>query len=560
MRVALAQIDPVVGALAKNAEGIRRAYDESCAQRADLVLAPELALTGYPPDDLVLRRSFVAANETVLRDLAARTGDVPLIVGYVEGVDEPADASGYPVLANAAAVCRNGTVEAVYRKERLPNYGVFDERRYFKSFSQPLLIEVAGARVGVTICEDMWGEGGPVADTIAAGAQVLVSINASPYHRGKREDREDQLRHHLAGSDTWALYVNEVGGQDEVVFDGDSFVMAPDGTIVARGAQFSPDLVIADIPVRRGGQEARQVAGDPHPRLDRCSEIYAALVLGTRDYIRDSGFTKAIVGLSGGIDSSLVAAIAVDALGAENVTGVAMPSPHSSAGSIIDAKALAANLGIAWLELPIEGVMAAFASVLAEPFAGTEPGLAEENLQARIRGTLLMSLSNKRGDMVLVTGNKTEYACGYSTLYGDMAGGFAPIKDVPKMLVYDLCRHRNSVAGTELIPAAVLEKPPSAELRPGQLDSDSLPEYELLDAILERYVEQDQSLAQIIADGYDEETVLRVAVLVDRAEYKRRQSAPGVKITLRAFGRDRRLPISHRWDERAFRSHGEAPS
>ena len=549
MRLALAQVDPVVGALRKNADDVARAYTAACDAGADIVAAPELALTGYPPEDLVLKATFVAATAQVLADLAARTTDVPLVVGYVEGLDEPAGAWGYPALANSAAVCRNGVVETVYRKQRLPNYGVFDEARYFRSFSQPVVVTVAGARVGITICEDLWGEGGPVTDAITAGAEVVLNINASPYHRGKRDEREQWARLHLHGTNAWFAYVNEVGGQDEVVFDGDSFVLAPDGTVVARGAQFDTDLVVVDVPVGDGASQAAQVAGNAHTRLDRCSEIYAALVLGTRDYIRDNGFSTALLGLSGGIDSSLVAAIASDAIGPENVTGVAMPSPHSSAGSVVDAKALAANLGITWLELPIEDVMDSFHTVLHEPFAGTQSGLAEENLQARIRGTLLMSLSNKRGDMVLVTGNKSEYACGYSTLYGDMAGGFAPIKDVPKMLVYELCRHRNGLAGTDVIPTAVLEKPPSAELRPDQLDSDSLPPYEVLDAILERYIERDESIAQIVASGFDAQTVARVAVLVDRAEYKRRQSAPGVKITQRAFGRDRRLPITHRWRE-----------
>jgi NAD+ synthase (glutamine-hydrolysing) len=560
MRLALAQTDPVVGAVRANGGDVAHAYTAAVEAGAQLVAVPELALTGYPPEDLVLRSAFIDATADVLNDLASATGEAPLVVGFVEGLDEPPGAWGYPALANAAAVCRNGSIETIYRKQRLPNYGVFDEARYFRSFSQPVVVEAGGARVGITICEDLWGEGGPVPDAIAAGAELVVNINASPYNRDKREARERWARRHLEGTGAWFAYVNEVGGQDEVVFDGDSFVMGPDGSVVARGAQFDTDLLIVDVPVGHDPSEIRQVAGDAHPRMDRCTEIYAALVLGTRDYVRDNGFTKAILGLSGGIDSSLVAAIAADALGPENVTGVAMPSPHSSAGSIIDAKALAANFGIAWLELSIEAVMDSFLDTLAEPFAGTKTGLAEENLQARIRGTLLMALSNKRGDIVLVTGNKSEYACGYSTLYGDMAGGFAPIKDVPKMLVYELSRHRNETAGTDIIPTAVLEKPPSAELRPGQLDSDSLPPYDILDGILERYIERDEPVAQIVGAGFDTETVAKVAALVDRAEYKRRQSAPGVKITERAFGRDRRLPITHRWSEAAFRSPGEAPA
>ena len=549
MRVALAQTDPVVGALRANGDEILRAYREACAQDADVVVTPELSLTGYPPDDLVLKTSFITAGATVLAEVAAQTTNVPLVVGFVEALDEPPSDWGYPALSNAAAVCRNGAVEQIYRKERIPNYGVFDEARYFRSKSQPVVIDVGGTAVGITICEDLWGAGGPIPASIAAGARLVLNINASPYQRGKREEREEWARRHLAGTDAWLAYVNEVGGQDEIVFDGDSFVMSPAGDVVARGAQFATDLVIADIPVGAGRGGAAQVAGDAHPRLERCAEIYGALVIGTRDYIRDNGFTTALLGLSGGIDSALVAAVAADAVGPDNVTGVAMPSPYSSPGSLTDAKALATNLGIQHLELGIERIMDAFAATLAEPFAGTEPGLAEENLQARARGTLLMSLSNKFGDMVLVTGNKSEYAVGYSTLYGDMAGGFAPIKDVPKMLVYELCRHRNRVAGSDLIPQSVLDKPPSAELRPNQRDTDSLPPYETLDPILEAYVEQDLSVPEIVAQGFDPETVQQVATMVDRAEYKRRQAPPGLKITGRAFGRDRRLPITHGWSQ-----------
>ena len=551
MRVALVQTDPIVGAVGANADDIARSYDQACEAGADLVAAPELALTGYPPEDLVLKHAFVEATAAALDALATRTGAVPLVVGFVEGLDQPKRDSGYPALANAAAVCRDGAVETVYRKERLPNYGVFDEARYFIPFSQPVLITAGGARVGVTICEDLWGEGGPVTDAITAGAELVLNINASPYHRGKRDDREQWVRRHLDGTEAWFAYVNEIGGQDEVVFDGDSFVMGPDGTVIARGAQFATDLLIADVPLGDDAGSCGQVAGNDHPRMERCEEIYHALVVATRDYIRDNGFTRALVGLSGGIDSSLVAAVAADAIGAQNVTGVAMPSPHSSEGSVVDAKALAANFGITYLQLGIEPVMDAFHAALAEPFAGTPSGLAEENLQARIRGTLLMSLSNKHGDIVLVTGNKSEYACGYATLYGDMAGGFAVIKDVPKTLVYELCEYRNAVAGTDIIPTAVLTKPPSAELRPGQRDSDSLPPYDLLDKILERYVERDESVADIVAAGFDAATVERVVEMVNRAEYKRRQAAPGVKITERAFGRDRRLPITHAWSERA---------
>ena len=555
MRLALAQLDPVVGAVEANGDDILRVYAEACAAGADLVATPELALTGYPPEDLVLKTSFIAATATALQRVAAGTGPVPLVVGLVEGLDEPPGEWGYPALANAAAVCRNGTVEVMYRKGRLPNYGVFDEARYFRPKTETVVIDAGGARVGITICEDMWGTGGPVRAAIEAGAEVVVNINASPYHRGKRDERENWAREHCMHQGTWLAWLNEVGGQDEIVFDGDSFVMAPDGSVLARGAQFATDLVVADLPLGDDPSRTAQVAGDAHPRMERCAEIYAALVVATRDYIRDNGFTRALLGLSGGIDSALVAAIAADAIGPENVTGVGMPSPHSSPGSIIDAKACAQNLGINWMELGIEPVMDAFADALAEPFRGTTPGLAEENIQARIRGTLLMAVSNKRGDIVLATGNKSEYAVGYATLYGDMAGGFAVIKDVPKTLVYELAQHRNAVGDGEVIPKSILAKPPSAELRPDQRDSDSLPPYEVLDPILEAYVELDRSVAEIVADGFDPATVQMVATLVDRAEYKRRQAAPGVKISERAFGKDRRLPITQGWSEQTPQPH-----
>jgi len=558
MRLALAQLDPVVGALQANARNIVTAYAEAVAAGAELVVTPELSLTGYPPEDLVLKDSFVAATREHLEHLAGATGAVPLVVGFVEALDEPPGAWGYPALANAAAVLRDGRVEVTYRKQRLPNYGVFDEARYFRPKDAPVVIDVGGVDVGLTICEDLWGDGGPVTAAIDAGARLVLNINASPYHRGKRDEREQWARHHCRDR-AWLAYLNEVGGQDEVVFDGDSFVMGPTGEVVARGAQFATDLVIVDVPIE-GNAQARQIAGDGGPRMDRCTEIYAALVLATRDYVRDNGFRQAVIGLSGGIDSALVAAIAADALGPENVVGVGMPSPYSSTGSVVDAKALATNLGIGWLELPIADVMTAFDHGLAEPFAGTEPGLAEENIQARIRGTLLMALSNKLGHIVLATGNKSEYAVGYATLYGDMAGGFAPIRDVPKTLVYELCHHRNDVAGGEVIPQAILDKPPSAELRPGQLDTDNLPPYEVLDPIIEAYVERDESVSQITAAGFDADVVRRVITLIDRAEYKRRQAAPGVKITKRSFGKDRRLPITHVWSEESYRPPGEGSS
>ena len=555
MRLALAQLNPVVGDVSGNALGLSAAYAEGVAAGADVVCAGELALTGYPPEDLVLKRGFRRAVGEALEGLADEVGGAAFVVGFVEDLaGAPAavwrpvasEATASPPLANAAAVLRDGRVEAVYRKHRLPNYGVFDEARYFMAGTDPVVVDVAGARLGVTVCEDLWSAGGPVAAAAGAGAQIVLNINASPYSRGKRADRERWAAAHAAGGGVWIAYLNQVGGQDEVVFDGDSFVMAPDGTVVARGAQFAADLLVVDVPV---GRPAPSPAPRPRtdPRLDPVAEVYAALVLGTRDYVGKNGFARALVGLSGGVDSALVATIAADALGAGAVTAVGMPSPHSSEGSLTDARKLAANLGIRFLELPIGDVMSAFDRVLARPFAGTQAGVAEENIQSRIRGTLLMALSNKHGDIVLATGNKSEYAVGYSTLYGDMAGGFAVIKDVPKTLVYELCRQRNDAAAAEVIPRQILDKPPSAELRPGQRDTDSLPPYDVLDPIVEAYVERDRSVAEIVAAGFDEQTVRRIATLIDRAEYKRRQAAPGVKITARAFGKDRRLPITQRW-------------
>jgi NAD+ synthase (glutamine-hydrolysing) len=554
MRLALAQLNPIVGDLSRNAQALEAAYAGAVAAGAQVVCASELALTGYPPEDLVLKRAFVEATDEALRHLAAVTGPVPLIVGFVEDLRRAPAESWRPItsevrqyapLANSAAVLRDGQVEKIYRKQRLPNYGVFDEARYFMAGTgPPVIIDVAGARIGITICEDLWGENGPVDEAASSGAQIVLNINASPYSRGKRTERERWAAAHARTTGAWIAYAHQVGGQDEIVFDGDSFVMAPDGAVVARAAQFEPDLLVVNLPVGRRPPEA-PLAPVPAERLDPVAEVYAALVLGTRDYVRKNGFTGAIVGLSGGIDSALVATIAADALGPDSVTGVLMPSPYSSPGSVTDARKLVANLGIRAETMPIGDVMRAFDEVLAGPFAGTEPGVAEENIQSRIRGTLLMALSNKFGDIVLATGNKSEFAVGYATLYGDMAGGFAVLKDVPKTLVYDLCHHRNQAGG--VIPREILDKAPSAELRPDQLDTDSLPPYDVLDAIIEAYVEDDRSVADIVAQGFDVDTVREVVRWVDRAEYKRRQAPPGVKITDRAFGKDRRLPITQSW-------------
>jgi len=545
----------VVGDIEGNAAALQAAYDAAVAEGADLVAAGELAIPGYPPEDLVRKPAFVAANERALHRLAQQVGRAPFVVGFVESLEHvdatawrrvSSASAGDPPLANSAAVLRDGAIVGIYRKQRLPNYGVFDEARYFCGGTCPLVLPVAGTRVGITVCEDLWGDGGPVQQAADAGAELIVNINASPYSMGKRSEREDWARNHAKAGGVWIAYVNEVAGQDEIVFDGDSFILSPTGRITARGNQFATGTLLADLPLGEPstGPAITQPAS---PRLEPAAEVYAALVLGTRDYVIKNGFSRALVGVSGGIDSALVATIAVDALGAQAVTGVAMPSPWSSSGSLIDAKALAANLGIHWLELPIERAMDAFSGILAEPFAGSPTGLAEENLQARIRGTLLMALSNKNGDMVLATGNKSEYAVGFSTLYGDMAGGFAVLKDVPKTLVYELARWRNTRPDGELIPQATIAKPPSAELRPGQRDTDSLPPYEVLDPLLEALVVHERSIEEVIGDGFDEAVVRQVFRMVDRAEYKRRQAAPGVKITERAFGRDRRLPITHSW-------------
>ena len=564
MRVAAAQLNLVVGDLEGNATRLLAAYEQAEAAGCDLVAFPELTLTGYPPEDLLLRPAFVAQGREWLDKVAARTGAMAAVVGFAE-----ADRDLY----NSAAVLAHGAVQGIYRKHLLPNYAVFDEERYFEPWPTdgPLFV-IGGVRVAVTICEDAWSPSGPILTQAAAGAELVVNINASPYYAGRLREREAMLATRAADASVPLVYVNLVGGQDELVFDGASMVFDETGELVARGTQFTEDLLVVDVDVRpafrrraldpRGRRRAPALpevlvsAAQPtappqeprvEPVLEPVREVYEALVVGTRDYVTKNGFADVLIGLSGGSDSSLVAAIAADALGADHVVGVLMPSRFSSAGSISDAEALAEQLGIRTLTVPIEPAHAAFLEMLEEPFTGLEPGLAEENLQARVRGTILMTLSNKFDWLVLTTGNKSEMATGYSTLYGDMAGGFAVIKDVPKMLVYALCRDRNQRAGRSIIPDAVLEKPPSAELRPDQRDSDSLPEYSELDPILEGYVEEDQSIADLVAEGHDAALVARVARLVDRNEYKRRQAPPGVRVSPKAFGKDRRLPLTNRW-------------
>ncbi|MGZ4755652.1 MAG: NAD+ synthase [Acidimicrobiia bacterium] len=564
LRLAAAQLDLVVGDLTGNSARILEAYEKADAAGCDLVAFPELAITGYPPEDLLLKPAFVAQAAEALEKVAARTGRLAAVIGFPEAGRD---------LFNAAAVCANGKVQGIYRKHLLPNYAVFDEQRYFapSTVDGPLFV-IGGVRIGVTICEDAWSPTGPIITQAAGGAELIVNVNASPYYAGRLRERETMLATRAADAQVPVVYVNLVGGQDELVFDGASMVFDESGGLVARGKQFAEDLLIVDLDVRPGFRRrlldprGRVTApplpeapvsdlriGAPHdmpriePLLAPVHEVYEALTLGTRDYVTKNGFERVLIGLSGGIDSSLVAAIAADALGPGRVTGVLMPSRYSSEGSITDAEALAANLGIETVTVPIEEAHQAFTRLLEPAFEGTAPGLAEENLQARIRGTLLMAISNKFSWMVLTTGNKSEMATGYSTLYGDMAGGFAVIKDVPKMLVYALSVDRNRRAGRALIPESVLEKPPSAELRPEQRDEDSLPPYAVLDEVLEDYVEEDLSAAEIEAEGFDRETVDRVVALVDRSEYKRRQAPPGIRVSAKAFGKDRRLPITNRW-------------
>ena len=558
IRIALAQLAAAVGGPARNAVRIAAAHAEAAAAGADLVVTPELALPGYPPDDLLLSAEFLAAVDDALTDLAATTDGGPdLVLGTVGPAPEPGPAVAWGVcpatteLANRAVLLRGGRVAASYAKMRLPNEGVFDEARHFVPGREPLVVDVGGVPVGVVVCHDLWVADGPVAATVAAGARVVVVLNASPYHRGKRAEREVWTRHHATTHGVWVAYVNRVGGQDEVVFDGDSMVVGPDGSVVARGAQFAEDLVVVDLDVDAGA--ARPVAAAAAAALDPEAELWTALVTAVRDYCAGNGFREAVVGLSGGIDSAVVAALAVDALGPDGVLGVAMPSPWSSEHSRSDARALADGLGVRLLTLPIGPALDAVAATLGDEvvtgFDGpVPPGVAYENLQSRLRGLLLMALSNERGAIVLTTGNKSEYAVGYATLYGDMAGGFAPLKDVLKGDVYALARWRNRDGAP--IPEGSIAKPPSAELRPGQLDADSLPDYPVLDAILRGRVEELRSVDDLVAAGLDRAEVLRVVDLLDRAEHKRRQAAPGPKVSRRAFGRERRVPITSAWDPR----------
>jgi NAD+ synthase (glutamine-hydrolysing) len=582
IRNALAQINPTVGDFAGNTAKIIANIERAREAGAEIIAVPELSLPGYPPEDLLLRPQFIAANLKALDRIIAASKDIIAIVGFVDKTTD---------IHNAAAVICDGELKGVYHKNFLPNYGVFDEYRYFDAGQSAPIFAYGDVLFGVNICEDIWYPGGPTQVQALAGAQVIINISASPYHAGKGRDRERMLATRAEDNTVALAYVNLVGGQDELVFDGQSLVIDERGHIIARGKLFEEDLVVADINVERvfkerlhdprRRQERIDVVGEgikvdrivlrepgappvtptgakkePLPQTSqagmaahpgRAEEVYQALVVGTRDYVRKNGFKSVVIGLSGGIDSALVSCIATDALGAGNVTCVFMPSRYSSGESARDAERLAKNLGVNYHVVPIEVTFKQYLEMLKPVFAGTPMGVTEENIQARIRGNILMALSNKFGSLVLSTGNKSETSVGYCTLYGDMAGGFAVIKDVPKTLVYELAGYVNRRGGKPVIPEYIITRPPSAELREDQTDQDTLPPYEALDAILELYVEEDLSAEAIIAEGFDERVVRWVIRQVDINEYKRRQAAPGIKITPRAFGRDRRMPITNKF-------------
>ena len=548
MRLALAQINPTVGDVDGNAAKVAEWIGRAREAGAELIVFPELCIPGYPAEDLYLKRHFLRANQRAVEELAAAARGITALVGFAEPVADGGDARH---AYNATAVLRDGALAAVYRKNRLPNYAVFDEQRYFVPGTDPMTIEAGGLEVGLTICEDVWWPGGPAQAEAEQGAQLIANPSGSPYHRGKGREREEMFCERSRAYGTYFAFCNLVGGQDELVFDGQSLLTAPDGSVIARAAQFEEELLVCEVPQEEPGPLAEPLAD-----LD---EVYEALTLGLRDYVGKNGFRHVGLALSGGIDSALVALLAADAVGAERLSCVVMPSPHSSAETQQDAREIAANLGCELLEIAIEPVMESFGRALGgyleeprapqagDPTKPSEPDLTAENIQARIRGNVMMALSNRHGWLILTTGNKSEMSVGYATLYGDMAGGFAVIKDVPKQLVYDLTRRRNERAGRELVPASVIERAPSAELRPDQRDEDSLPPYELLDRILEAYVERDEGREEMIAAGMPAETVDEVVRLVDRSEYKRRQAAPGIRITPKAFGKDRRLPITNRF-------------
>jgi NAD+ synthase (glutamine-hydrolysing) len=568
MRLALAQMNTVVGDLDGNRERIVARLEEAREAGAELVLFPELAVTGYPPEDLLLRPGFLRAAAKTLDSIAAETKGIAALVGAPH-LDRD--------LFNACAVCVDGEVKAMYRKQFLPNYGVFDEDRYFQAGRELVLLRCGETLVGPTVCEDIWQPGPPATDLALAGAHIVANISASPFHLGKGVEREEMLATRARDNSCWIAFVNAVGAQDELIFDGHSLVLDEQGRIVARGPAFEEALLVVDVDSttavgrrlrdarRRALARARRELPNPPvveiptrssdrsvqpvqaPLLDELEQMRLALELGLRDYVEKNGFHEVVLGVSGGIDSALVAALAAEALGPDRVVCVSMPSRYSSKGTQSDAKRVAAALGARLIEIPIEPIVETVGAALAQPFEGTEVGVAEENVQARIRGLLVMALSNKFGWLPLATGNKSELSVGYATLYGDMAGGFALLKDMYKTDVYRLARHLNERAGRELIPQSVIDRAPSAELRADQLDEDSLPPYPQLDKVLEAYVELDESREELTTDGFDEDVVDRAVGMIDRAEYKRRQAPPGVKLRPKAFGRDRRVPITNRW-------------
>ncbi len=557
-RIALAQINCTVGDIVGNGEKILSYIERGREKGADIIVFPEMAISGYPPEDLLLKAKFIKDNIAILDNIAGRCQGITAIIGFVDS-----DVKG---VYNAAAVINGGKVQWVYHKIILPNYGVFDEKRYFRPGNICPTFALDGFIFGVNICEDIWHASGPAKLlTEDGGASLIINLNASPFHAGKHLERKKILAERVCETGAAIAYTNLVGGQDELVFDGGSMLMGSDGTMLAAAPHFEEALLIADLPqieTKKASLSQKPIALDGKIRakgdlisaprvagLGPLEEIYSALVMGSRDYVEKNGFEGVIIGLSGGIDSALTAAVAVDALDPSRVTGVAMPSRYSSKGSVDDARALAENLGIKFHIIPIEPVYTALTSLLAPVFEGYEEDVTEENIQARVRGNILMAMSNKFGRMLLTTGNKSEVAVGYSTLYGDMAGGFNILKDVPKTLVYELSRFVNKRSGRELIPEDSITKPPSAELRPDQTDQDSLPPYDILDPILQSYVEEHKSSDEIIALGYEPELVKKIIRLVDLNEYKRRQAAPGIKITPTAFGRDRRMPIVNRYKE-----------
>ena len=553
IRLAIAQINCTVGDLDGNASKMVECIQKASRLGADIISFPELSVTGYPPEDLLYKKKFLNDNLEALKKVARAVGDMVAIVGFV-------DVTGDDIY-NSAAVIYKAQIKGVYRKIFLPNYGVFDEKRYFKGGTQASVFRYGDIIFGVNICEDIWHENGPVAAQKSAGAGLILNINSSPYYAGKIKEREDLIRGEARKNDIVIAYANLVGGQDELVFDGQSMLIDDSGRIVSRLAAFKEDMLIADVDIQTASSESVKEAVkitdsfsvNTRPEVKKTdlkplgpeAEVYGALELGLRDYVRKNGFSKVVLGLSGGIDSSLVAALACDAMGKENVTGVYMPTRYSSAQSEQDAKDLAERLGIQFLTISIEQLFKMYLLALEPKFVGSSRDITEENLQARIRGTILMAFSNKFGWLVLTTGNKSEISTGYATLYGDMAGGFSVIKDVPKMLVYKLARYRNSIKKD--IPESVLSKEPTAELRHDQKDRDTLPPYELLDQVLKAYVEEDKGFAEIVSMGFDKEMVGKVLNMVDRSEYKRRQAPPGVKITPKAFGKDRRIPITSRY-------------